>query len=56
MNNLKKRTPAEWEKIKDIKVLDADGWRVDQKNWDDPISEKEWDRRIYISTISKMLY
>ena len=52
MNDIKKRTPSEWEQVKGIEVLDPDGWRADRKSWDDPISEKEWEKRISLSTVS----
>lgn len=46
-----KLPPSEWEKIKAIKILDPDGWRVDCKGYDEPITGDEWDQRMASSTI-----
>jgi hypothetical protein len=44
-------TPEEWQKITGIIIYDPDGWREDNKNWDDPIDQDEWNRRMIISTV-----
>lgn len=44
-------TPAEWEAIDGIRILDPDGWRWDNKSFDDPIDWHEWNSRMMISTI-----
>lgn len=45
------KTPAQWEKEKNVKIIDPDGW--DRKNfdvsWNTPIDE--WTLRKDISTI-----
>ncbi len=46
-----KKTPAEWEAIYNLRVLDADGWRQDGKDYDEPIDEAEWNERMSISTV-----
>jgi len=46
-----KRLPIEWQAIDEIVVIDADGWRCDNKSWDDPITRFEWDKRKSQSTI-----
>ena len=48
-----KRYPSEWEVIDNIKVLDPDGWRMDNRPWDVPITREEWDRRMLRSTIQR---
>jgi len=45
------RTPAEWERLECVVVLDPDGWRYDSKEWGDPIQFAEWERRMAASTI-----
>lgn len=49
------RTPDEWQVETGITVHDPDGWRVDGKDWSDPISKAEWDRRMVQSTISVVI-
>lgn len=44
------KTPAEWEEIDGIRVVDPDGWRVDGKPFDEPIIWEEWSRRSSMST------
>ena len=46
-----KKTPEEWCKLLDVKIMDADGWRMDCKSWDDKISEKEFQQRVCYCTI-----
>lgn len=45
------KTPTEWEKFTGITIMDPDGWRRDNKPWDDPISQREWEMRMMDSTI-----
>ena len=47
----KARTPADWEKLEGVVVIDPDGWRYDRKGWGDPIRFAEWERRMMVSTI-----
>jgi len=51
-NKVELKTPDEWCKILDIRVLDPDGWREDKKNWNDPISKAEFTKRMLLSTVS----
>jgi len=48
-----KRTPAEWEQVTGIRILDPDGW--DRKNfevdWAIPLTEKEFIAKAFTSTI-----
>lgn len=58
------RTPEEWEAIKGITVLDADGWGIPlksskpdgtqkswpAKSWSEPITEEEFNLRLMLST------
>ncbi len=37
--------------IDGVRVVDPDGWRVDGKSWDDPISYREWRRRLGSCTV-----
>lgn len=50
--NLKR--PREWAEEKHLVVRDADGWRNDQQDWDDPVTEAEFDRRIAESTVEHL--
>jgi hypothetical protein len=43
--------PAEWCERLGVEVLDPDGWRGrDAEDWDEPISRREFDRRLATST------
>lgn len=42
-------TPSEWEKEHRIRVTNSSGWRVDNKSFEDRISEDEWRERCYKS-------
>lgn len=44
-------TPTQWQRRKRVFVIDPDGWRKDDKSWDDPITEAEFDRRAAASTV-----
>ena len=47
-----KFTPACWAEAKGIVILDPDGWRLDDApDWDEPISEYEFDWRAVFCTI-----
>ena len=51
-----KRTPAEWEKIFGIRVIDPDGWRYQHgqlvpKVFHKKISQREFYRRMVLSSI-----
>ena len=45
------KTPAEWQQIKEVTIYDADGWRYDNKNFDEPITSEEFDKRAVESTV-----
>jgi hypothetical protein len=46
-----RKTPTEWCKAKSIRIFDPDGWRSDSDpDWNEPISEADFDRRAGIST------
>lgn len=52
---MEKKTPTEWEQIDKIKIIDPDGWRIpNAPRWDEPITRKDWDFRMGISTIAHM--
>jgi len=47
-----RRTPAEWQPICGIRILDPDGWRgALAKDWDEPVTRAEFMRRVGVSTI-----
>lgn len=48
-------TPDEWAEIYCIRILDPDGWRIDHKDYNEPISREEFDRRMGTSTIEGIL-
>lgn len=43
--------PDFWAKSEGIVILDPDGWRDDNKPWDEPIGFEEWQVRRNKSTI-----
>lgn len=46
------KTPREWERIYNLIIMDADGWRgKNGRSFDDPINEDEWSERMLVSTI-----
>lgn len=45
------KKPEEWGKILGWRVLDPDGWRKDDKPWEEPITENEYMERLFWSTI-----
>jgi hypothetical protein len=46
-------TPAEWEVILDVKVLDPDGWdrRNFREDWAKPLTRAEFRSKLFISTM-----
>lgn len=48
-----KRIPDEWSRILGILVLDPDGWnrRDFEKDWFIPLTQKEFEKKAFISTI-----
>jgi hypothetical protein len=45
------RTPDEWCRIKQIQILDADGWRgVQAKAWNAPLTELDFEERAMVCT------
>jgi hypothetical protein len=52
VNSLVVQKPSEWAKEQRIVIIDPDGWRgKDGRDFEDPISEAEFERRKMISTI-----
>lgn len=50
-----KRTPAEWEKILGILVIDPDGWDRGpnfDKDWAKPLTEEEFREKSDVSTVT----
>lgn len=48
------KTPDEWCRIKDIFIMDPDGWRkAGDPSWETPIAEDDFMTRMSISTIMK---
>jgi hypothetical protein len=43
---MKTKTPVEWCKELNVKILDIDGWRMDNKSYDEPVSQKEFLERL----------
>ena len=51
MNTEILKTPEEWSVIKNVLILDPDGWRIPESpSWETPISEKEFDERLLLCT------
>lgn len=46
------KKPSEWEKLTEITILDPDGWREDNKSFEEPIEEEEFMRRMWNSTVT----
>ncbi|PTR30603.1 hypothetical protein C8K36_102455 [Rhodococcus sp. OK519] len=44
------KTPTEWCTEKSIHILDPDGWRYDNKPWDEPLTEDDFLHRAGMST------
>lgn len=44
------KTPETWAAEKHMKILDTDGWRLDNKDFKEPITEAEFFKRIQEST------
>ena len=49
-----KHRPETWQKLTGITVLDPDGWRRDNKSWNTPLTEKQWNERMCISTVDNV--
>lgn len=50
------RYPWEWEKILDIRIMDADGWGNDvpgypARDWREKLTEEEFEARAALSTV-----
>lgn len=43
--------PDGWAAVFNLTVMDPDGWRVDGKSWEEPITEHEFRTRVMSSTI-----
>lgn len=52
--------PEQWAKEKDFTILDPDGWRknslLGQKDFEEEISEEEFDQRLLESTVQFKVY
>jgi hypothetical protein len=50
-----KKTAFEWADLDNILIYDPDGWRegapLGEKSMDEPITQDEYDKRVWISTI-----
>lgn len=46
-----RRTPDEWSAAKGIEVRDPDGWRNEGRDWNEPVTEAEFNRLCGPSTI-----
>jgi len=55
MSKIIKHTPRVWCDIKRIRILDPDGWRKDHKSFNAPLTEEEFDRRMFFSTIEPVV-
>lgn len=44
-------TPKEWEKEVDVRIIDSDGWRRDNKSFKDIITRSEFLERCLGSTV-----
>lgn len=51
MNPYELLTPREWCAETDVTVLDPDGWRVDGKDFDEPVTYQEFVERLWASTV-----
>src|SRR5690349_9732469 len=46
------KTPEEWATAKGIRIMDPDGWRMDDApEWNQPINEDEFNWRCGMSTV-----
>ena len=45
------RRPEEWADSMSITILDPDGWRIDGKDFNEPITFEEFEDRLCNSTI-----
>lgn len=45
------KTPSEWASDEDVKIIDPDGWRFDERSFEDEICYDEWIWRRNKSTI-----
>lgn len=51
MKKLIKKSPTNWSKIFGFVIHDIDGWRIDKKNFNTPITKTEFLQRAKESTI-----
>jgi len=47
--------PRTWCNIKEIRIIDPDGWREDKKSWNSPLTENEFMSRAYKSTVENVI-
>jgi len=50
---LRRKTPEQWlqtKRFEGVRVLDPDGWRMDQTSWEKPLSRHEFYARLMLST------
>lgn len=50
------KTPDEWCRELNAKVLDPDGWRNAGRKWEDPVSREQFDALLAGSTIDSSGY
>lgn len=43
--------PQVWALRRGYVIMDPDGWRVDDKSFDEPVTEEEFNQRVGVSTI-----
>ena len=46
-----KKKPIEWAEINNITIIDNDGWRTNNKKFEEPITLDEFSKLIVTSTI-----
>ena len=46
-----KKKPIEWAKINNITILDNNGWQINNKSFEEPITLNEFSRLVVTSTI-----
>ena len=48
-----KHKPSTWSRLTGIRIIDADGWRIDGKSINAPIDAAEWEQRMCMSTVER---
>ena len=52
---VEKHLPSTWAKKIGVRIMDPDGWRNDGKSLNVPLTKKEFDQRIVISTVCGLM-